>query len=125
MMRHFGMTPRTTEVGAKEQNGDVEAANGAFKRRLEQALLVRGSRDFESVEKWQAFIDELARKVNVSRGQRVAEELAVMREPNVGKLPEDVEELAPVSEGSPIPVQRGAYSVPPPLRGEVARGRGC
>jgi hypothetical protein len=25
MMRHFGMTPRTTEVGAKEQNGDVEA----------------------------------------------------------------------------------------------------
>src|SRR4029079_11144529 len=24
LMRHFGMTPRTTEVGAKEQNGDVE-----------------------------------------------------------------------------------------------------
>src|SRR5205814_5892857 len=44
LMRHFGMTPRTTEVGAKEQNGDVEAANGAFKRRLEQELLVRGSR---------------------------------------------------------------------------------
>ena len=33
MMRHFGMKPRTTEVGAKEQNGDVEAANGALKRR--------------------------------------------------------------------------------------------
>jgi hypothetical protein len=43
IMRHFGMTPRTTEVGAKERNGDVEASNRALKRRLEQALLVRGS----------------------------------------------------------------------------------
>jgi len=29
LMRHYGMTPRTTEVGEKEQNGDVEAGNGA------------------------------------------------------------------------------------------------
>ncbi len=48
-MRHFGMTARTTEVGEKEQNGDVEAQNGALKRRLDQALLRRGSRDFPSV----------------------------------------------------------------------------
>ena len=48
IMRHFDMIPCTTEVGAKEQNGDVEAANGALKRSLNQALMVRGSRDFES-----------------------------------------------------------------------------
>ena len=40
IMRHLGMEPRTTAVGAKEQDGDVEASNGALKRRLEQALLV-------------------------------------------------------------------------------------
>lgn len=39
IMKHFGMKPRTTEVGAKEQNGDVEASNGALKRALEQSLL--------------------------------------------------------------------------------------
>lgn len=50
MMKHFGMKPRTTEVGAKEQNGDVEASNGALKRALEQSLLVRGSREFASVD---------------------------------------------------------------------------
>ncbi|MBK6515666.1 MAG: DDE-type integrase/transposase/recombinase [Polyangiaceae bacterium] len=27
LMRHFGMTARTTAIGAKEQNGDVEASN--------------------------------------------------------------------------------------------------
>jgi hypothetical protein len=36
VMRHFGVKPRTTARGAKEQNGDVEAGHGALKRRLEQ-----------------------------------------------------------------------------------------
>ena len=36
------MRPRTTGVGEKEQNGDVEALNGALKRDLEQQLLLRG-----------------------------------------------------------------------------------
>jgi hypothetical protein len=117
LMRHFGMTPRTTEVGAKEQNGDVEASNGALKRRLEQALLVRGSRDFESVEQWQAFIDDVQRKTNVERGKRVVEELAAMRELDVAKLPEYVEETAPVSERSTIRIKHCAYSVPSRLIG--------
>ena len=88
LMRHFGMTPRTTAVGAKEQNGDVEAGNGAVKRRLEQALLVRGSRDFESTDAWQDFIDCVLRKANAHRGRRVAEDLAAMRELCVAKLSE-------------------------------------
>ena len=72
LMRHLGMTPRLIELGEKEQNGDVEASNGALKRRFEQALLVRGGRDFESVDAWQAFIDETLRKANANRGRRVA-----------------------------------------------------
>jgi len=112
LMRHFGMTPRTTEVGAKEQNGDVEAGNGALKRRLDQALALRGSRDFESVEAWQAFIDESERKTNARRGNRVAEDLAAMRELNVKKLPEFVEKRLKVSEWSTVRVRHCSYSVP-------------
>jgi transposase InsO family protein len=123
IMRHFGMTPRTTEVGAKEQNGDVEASNGALKRRLEQALLVRGSRDFDSVEAWQALVDEVVRKANKGRGQRVVEDIEAMRELNVAKLPEYVEEVAQVSEWSTIRVKHCAYSVPSRLIGEVLRVR--
>ena len=123
IMRHFGLTPRTTEVGAKEQNGDVEAANGAMKRRLEQALLVRGSRDFASVEAWQAFVDEVARKANAGRGARVVEELATMRVLDVGALQEFREEDARVSEWSTIRVKACAYSVPSRLMGEVLQVR--
>lgn len=123
LMRHLGMTPRLIELGEKEQNGDVEAANGAIKRRLEQALLVRGSRDFESVDAWQAFIDETLRKANANRGRRVAEDLAAMRELGVAKLPEYVEEDVRVSEWSTVRVKHCAYSVPSRLIGEWVRVR--
>jgi hypothetical protein len=118
LMRHFGMEPRTTEVGEKEQNGDVESLQGALKRRLEQELLKRGSRDFESVEAWQRFVDEVARKLNAGRGARVAEEVAVMRALAVDKLPEYVEEEAWVSEWSTFRARHCAYSVPSRLIGE-------
>jgi hypothetical protein len=123
LMQHLGMTPRTIEVGEKEQNGDVEAANGALKRRLEQALLLRGSRDFESVEVYQAFIDEVEGKANAHRRRRVEEDLAAMRELNVAKLPEYVEEDVRVSEWSTVRVKHCAYSVPSRLKGEWVRVR--
>lgn len=123
LMRHFGMTPRTTAVGAKEQNGDVEASNGALKRRLEQALLLRDDRDFESVEAWQAFVDEVVRKANTGRSTRVREELAAMRELDVKKLPEFAEEPVRVSEWSTVRIKHCAYSVPSRLMGEMVRAR--
>jgi len=42
LMRHLSLRARTTEVGAKEQNGSVESGNGALKRALKQHLLLRG-----------------------------------------------------------------------------------
>jgi hypothetical protein len=123
MMRHFGLTPRTTEVGEKEQNGDAEASNRVIKRTLEQALLLRGSRDFESVDAWQWFIDEVARKGNRARGRRVAEDLAAMRELDVDKLPEFVEDDVLVSEWSTVRVKYCSYSVPSRLIGEWVKVR--
>lgn len=123
LMDHYGMIPRTTAVGAKEQNGDVEAANGATKRSLEQALLVRGNRDFESIEAWQLFVDECQRKANLRRGGRIEEELQVMRELPASKLPEFVEQHVPVSEWSTIRVKRSAYSVPSRLINREVRVR--
>jgi Mu transposase-like protein len=123
LMQHLGMTPRTIAIGAKEQNGDVESANGALKRRLEQQLLLRGSREFESVDAYQAFIDEVVSKVNLTRQRRVEEELAAMRELSVAKLPEYVEEDVHVSEWSTVRIKHCAYSVPSRLKGEWVRVR--
>ncbi|MGX6960266.1 MAG: hypothetical protein ACIPMY_03305 [Rickettsia endosymbiont of Pentastiridius leporinus] len=50
--------------GKGHENGSVEAAHGHLKRRLEQALLLRGSYDFKSVEEYQDFIDVIVQKHN-------------------------------------------------------------
>jgi len=112
LMRHYGMTPRTTAVGAKQQNGDVEASNGSVKRRLNQRLLLRGSREFESVQAWQDFVDDVMSKANATKHDRVEQELALMRELDVAKLAEYTEELVFVSEQSTIRIKSCLYSVP-------------
>ena len=59
LMRHLSLRPRTTEVGAKEQNGSVESTNGALKRAMKQHLLLREprlreSRGLRGVAAWSA-----------------------------------------------------------------------
>ncbi len=124
MMAHFSMKPRTTEVGAKEQNGDVEASNGALKRRIEQRLLVRGSRDFESVEAYEDWLtsDPVARG-NAGRRERLAHELAVMPVVRANRLPEFREVDLTVTSWSTIRIDHNTYSVPSRLIAESVRVR--
>jgi hypothetical protein len=123
LMRHFGMTPRTTAVGKKEQNGDVESSNGALKRRLEQALLLRGGRDFADVDAWQDFVQDVLRKANATRGARLREELDAMRAVRTERLAEFVEVDFVVSAWSTVRVKHCAYSVPSRLIGETVKIR--
>jgi hypothetical protein len=121
VMRHLGMEPRTTAVGAKEQNGDVEAGHRALKQRLEQALLVRGSRDFADQVEYERFIVGVTRKANAGRGPRVAEDIEAMRPLVVERLPEYTEIVVPVAGTSTIRVKGCGYSVPSRLIGERMR----
>lgn len=121
MMDHLGLKPRTIAIGASNQNGDVEALNGALKRRLKQHLLMRQSRDFESVESYERWLQEVLEKANELRRKKVAEELEAMRELKVSRLPEYVEETVGVTSWSTIRVRRNTYSVPSRLIGHDVR----
>jgi hypothetical protein len=123
LMRHLGMEPRTIEVGESNQNGDVEALNGALKRRLLQHLLVRGHRDFESVSAYEEWAQAVATKANRLRAAKVGEELAVMRPLSVERLAEYSEEDILVTGWSTIRVKHNAYSVPSRLIGQWVRVR--
>jgi hypothetical protein len=121
MMDHFGMKPRTIEIGEKEQNGDVEASHGVLKRRLEQHLLLRGSRDFESVEAYERWMGEKIEAADRLRQPKLTEELAVMRPLRVSRLAEYHTESAGVTSWSTIRIKRNTYSVPSRLIGERVR----
>ncbi len=122
-VKHFGMKPRTTEVGEKEQNGDVESLNGALKRRLEQHLLLRGSRDFAKVADYECWLHERVEQANLLRSKRLQEELAVMHRLPESRLPEFVEERVRVTTWSTIRVKLNTYSVPSRLEGELVKVR--
>jgi len=122
-MEHFGITPRTIQVNKPNENGDIESSNGVLKRRVEQYLLLRGSRDFDTKEDYFAFLEWVMDKANHPRRKRLSEELAVMRVLDVKLLPEYTTEEARVTSWSTVQVSRNTYSVPSRLRGEKVRAR--
>ena len=66
-------------MGCPHEQGDVESQNRHLKRRLEQHLILRGSRDFASLEEYDRFVQGVLQAANAKRQKRLAEELACMR----------------------------------------------
>jgi hypothetical protein len=100
------------------ENGDVEQSHRRFKEAVDQALLLRGHRDFESREDYERFLKELVPARNVGRRKRLDEELPCLR-----RLPERRRESykrlsLKVDRGSLIHADHNAYSVPSRLMGE-------
>ena len=61
---HYGMMPSRNNPGVAHENGSIESAHGHLKSAIGDALLLRGSRDFESLDTYRRFIDELISRRN-------------------------------------------------------------
>lgn len=113
---HYGVQATTIAVGKKEQNGDVESSHRHFKRAIGQALLVRGSNDFESVADYEAFVQNLCKARNDKR-ERLEEELSAMTALSASPWPEYRSYSAKVGNQSTVRVLANTYSVPSRLIG--------
>jgi len=118
---HYDLSPLTIHVGCPNEQGDVESANRHLKRRIDQHLLLRGSRDFESVPAYDQFLARVLEAANTGRQARLAEELAVMRPLPPSRLAEYRELSVRVSSQSTIRVKNVSYSVPSRLIGQQVR----
>jgi hypothetical protein len=118
LLAHYGLTGRKIQAGKANENGDVEQRHHRFKRALDQALMLRGSRDFGTREAYERFVGELIDQLNAGRRQRLMAERAVLHAlPN--NRYESCQRLdALVDSGSLIHVDRNAYSVASRLIGE-------
>lgn len=123
LVAHYGTRPRTTGVGEKEQNGDVESLNGVLKRDLEQQLLLRGSRDFESHGAYRAWLEAALERRNATRGARLEEERRHLKPLPATRLACYAELDVRVGQGATIRVKGHPYSVPSRLQGERVRVR--
>ena len=64
---HYGMAPTRNNRGEAHENGAIEGPHGHLKRALEDALLVRGSRDFDTLADYRACVDEVVSRRNAHR----------------------------------------------------------
>jgi hypothetical protein len=118
LMDHYRLTMEKTNPRQAHENGDVESLHRHFKEAVEQALLLRGSRDFESRDAYATFLRELLEQKNAGRVKRLAEERAHLSPLPPRRLESFKRVRAQVTQGSLIRVQKNVYSVHSRLIGE-------
>lgn len=123
LLRHYKMTGQKIQAGRANENGDVEQRHYRLKRAVDQSLLLRGSRDFQSVEEYKEFLRSLVAQLNAGRRERLRIEMQYLRPLPAGRLESVKRERVKVDSGSLIYVDRNAYSVHSRLIGEKVEAR--
>ena len=121
LCQHYGMTPTHNNPGASHENGAIETAHGSLKRRLSQALKVRGSADFAGVAAYQQFIDRVVGRLNRRVATRLGQEQAVLQPLPDVDFAAYTELVVKVTRSATIEVRRVLYSVPSRLVGSRLR----
>lgn len=123
LLRHYRLEGRKIQTGKANENGDVEQRHYRFKKALDQALLLRASRDFSSVSQYDAFLRSLLMQLNAGRRQNLAQEMQYLRALPERRLESAKRERVKVDSGSLVFVDRNTYSVHSRLIGEQVEAR--
>jgi hypothetical protein len=123
LLHHYGLQPQAIAAGKGNENGDVEQSHHQFKRTLDQALMLRGNRDFGRRASYEAFLRQLFEQANAGRLDRLAEEVALLRSLPPRRLEACKRLKVRVDTGSTIRVQGNVYSVASRLIGEWVEAR--
>ncbi|MDP8215769.1 MAG: IS21 family transposase [Candidatus Kaelpia imicola] len=118
LLRHYRVEPERTNPARANENGDVEQRHYRFKKAVSQALMLRGSRDFNSRQEYKQFLRRIFEQLNAGRQKRLEEELTVLRRLPARKLDDYKPLEVTVSPSSTIHVQHNTYSVHSRLIGE-------
>jgi hypothetical protein len=120
-MQYYGVEPTYNNAGEGHENGSVEKSHDLFKDALDQALMLRGSRDFASVSEYEKFVQDLLDQRNEPRRERLKLELAVMKALPVRDWSSPTRHAVRVNKYSTISVDSAVYSVPNRLIGARLR----
>lgn len=124
VVEHYGFEASRIEPGEAHQNGVVEKAHDLLKTALRQALILRGSREFATVEEYLAFaravVDEHFHR---HRAAEIAQERAVLKPLPPHRLPEYTKVDVVVRRWSTVHIAKRVYSVPSRLIGHALEAR--
>jgi hypothetical protein len=120
---HYGFESCRIQPGCPNENGDIEQRHNRLKKAVEQALILRGSRDFASRDEYERFLEKLFDQLNAGRREQLKEELAVLRQLPARRYNDYTEIRCRVSRFSTIRVLKNSYSVHSRLIGEYVKAR--
>jgi len=119
---HYGLGSTRISPSRAHENGVVEQAHRRTKSILAQMLVLRRSRDFASVEEYQAWVrDVIEREHNALLEEKLVEERRHLHELPAVALPAYTTFTVTVRRWSTIRVVNHTYSVPARLIGERVR----
>ena len=124
LLSHYSMQAKTIQVGAANENGDVESSHSHLRRYLVDSLGLRAKgAEFDNHAEYRQWLADCLRRRNLRRAKRLAEETAVMGQLPACRLPEYEEAECQVNKYSMARVGKGSYSVPSKYRGMRLRAR--
>ena len=117
LCRHYGMRASRCNPGQSHENGSIESRHDSLKTALDQGLRLRGSRAFDDIAAYEAFVDEVVQRFNARVSRRLAVERAMLRPLPARRTAEYEEVPARVSKYGIFTVKTAKYTAPSQLIG--------
>src|SRR5438067_11866450 len=120
---HYRMEPTRNNRGLAHDNASIETAHGHLTPAIEDALLLRGSRDFDTLEAYRRFIDEIVGRRNARNSKRLDLERPALQALPLNRTTDYEETIVTVTSTSGFTLKKVFYSVPSRLIGHRLRVR--
>jgi hypothetical protein len=117
LCKHYGVIATRNNKGVAHENGAIEVAHSHLKRKIDQQLRLRGSRDFATINEYQSFLDVIVAKINRQCKTRFDEERKHLNTLPKRRTNDFCEQYVKVTSSSTISVKRVTYTVPSRLIG--------
>jgi hypothetical protein len=120
---HYGMQPTRNNRGVAHENGSIESSHGHLKKGLADALLMRGTGDFDDLASYRRFVDEIVSRKNAHRAKRIDAERPVLQRLPGQRTSDHEETIVTVTSSGGFTLKKVFYTVPSRLIGHRLRVR--
>jgi len=111
LLDHYGVRGHRINVRKPHENGDVESAHGHLKSWLDQALRLRGNRDFADREEYLAFLRQLVARRNDERASVFQKECETLQSLPHQRLSTFTPLRVRVKSDCVLRIKRNTYSI--------------
>ena len=118
---HYGMEPSRNNRGVAHENGSIESPHGHLKSAVRDALLLRGSANFDDLSGYRRFIDEITSRKNARNAKRIAAERGTLQRLPQTRTCDYEETFAFVTSSGGFTLRKVFYTVPSRLVGHRLR----